>query len=127
MPNTNMKSKLKPIFTHDCTACIFLGQFTVQKGYTYEGTYDLYWCPRDIIGHSAVARYDNGGSEYYSGMLYSPENPIGMEIIRRCLDRGLITSENVKRYSIHDMYWFIIIGCENTERPEHGWFGTAEK
>ena len=48
----------KPRFTHDCTACRFLGQF--EK-------WDLYYCPTYMLMEgSCIARYGSEGHEYAS-------------------------------------------------------------
>lgn len=65
----------KPLHTHDCDACVFLGNY---HGRVYLGdsavpeknAYDLYYCPREISGCSLVARYGSKGPEYASAPFY---------------------------------------------------------
>jgi hypothetical protein len=51
----------KPRFTHDCSACVFLGQ---------SDEYDLWWCPdrEGTAGElaSVILRHADDGPEYYS-------------------------------------------------------------
>jgi hypothetical protein len=54
---------LKPSFTHGCEACSFLGHFTdLPSGESW----DLYYCPSQVLGGSIVARHGDSGSEYAS-------------------------------------------------------------
>lgn len=47
---------MKPLHTHDCDACKYLG--TVDD-------YDLYWCPQRGLGiPTLVARYGSDGPDY---------------------------------------------------------------
>ena len=51
-------TQLPPRFTHDCTACRYLGQYEAL---------DVYWCPQPRMSHpTIVARSGNDGPEYVS-------------------------------------------------------------
>lgn len=46
------------VYTHDCDACIFLGNHVDELSCTY----DLYYCPDGTL----IARHSNEGPDYYS-------------------------------------------------------------
>ena len=58
-----------PIYEHeDCTACMFLGQFTIYaNGRNEYTTYDLYYHDGDLE-ETVIARYGNDGPDYSSGL-----------------------------------------------------------
>lgn len=54
-----------PRYDHDCTRCIFLGQFRGD---------DLYYCPSNasIDGHpTIIARHSSEGGDYSSGLSFA--------------------------------------------------------
>lgn len=55
---------VKPRYTHDCTACVFLGHYDTEE----EGEFDLYACTAQQVGGggSFIGRYGNEGYEYAS-------------------------------------------------------------
>ena len=74
---------MKPLFTHDCHHCIFLGSIELE-----DGPHDLYYCGPGKLQHATVvARFGNEGSEYQSGM--NSNLPELIEAQRRAVERGL--------------------------------------
>lgn len=75
----------KPLFTHDCDSCRFLGTFE---------QHDLYYCSNDTQ-NTVIARYGNDGCEYMSGMYFAEHgtNPYLVEAKRRADELGLDTRE----------------------------------
>ena len=77
----------KPMYTHDCSRCTFLGTFE---------DYDLYYCPQGGLT-TVIARFGNKGAEYMSGLpvinkhIGGKLNPLWIAKIRAKLD-GLIKS-----------------------------------
>jgi hypothetical protein len=65
-----------PRYTHDCSACTYLG---------HHDEYDLYF---DHIELTAVARFGDEGASYYSGINSSLE-PLS-EARQRAVDKGII-------------------------------------
>lgn len=59
-------------YQHDCSRCLYLGQFE---------EYDLYYCEQVIGGQTVLARYGNEGSEYLSG-IHSTLEPLQEAQIR---------------------------------------------
>lgn len=57
---------MNPKFTHDCTACQFLGH--------YEG-HDLYACDKKIE-KTLIARFGDHGPEYCSGLTFGKNMPL---------------------------------------------------
>ena len=52
--------KIEPRYNHDCMACTFLG---------YYHEYDLYYCPKQMIGgETVIAHCSDEGSDYLSGI-----------------------------------------------------------
>jgi hypothetical protein len=77
---------MTPIFTHDCTACQFLGIYELPL---LDEQWDLYYCPAGILGGTALARYGSEGHEYSSCdlnvLLYAghqSDSPL-LEVFRR--------------------------------------------
>lgn len=63
---------MKPVFTHDCTRCVFLGTLNT-KDQSYGGVWDLYWCPRLGVpgaadASSVICRFGNEGPQYSSSL-----------------------------------------------------------
>ena len=84
----------KPLFTHDCDKCCFLGQYvmTAEKKWKYPYTrYDLYFCEQgvDNLLPTVLARYGHDGPEYTSGVLGSKHPPL-IEAERLARVAGLI-------------------------------------
>lgn len=58
-----------PCFTHDCTACIFLGHYNYEAPLVDGSewtTVDLYYCDTAIMGGTCIARYGSDGPQYSS-------------------------------------------------------------
>jgi hypothetical protein len=53
---------MKPIYTHDCGACKFLGTVVID-----EVVYDLYYCAGEP---TIIARFSSEGPEYTSGICF---------------------------------------------------------
>ena len=71
------KMNSKPLFTHDCDGCLFLGN-------PHDDFYDVYLCP-GCDGGTIVVRHGNEDSDYYS-------SPISIAL------RSGMTSEPSKLY-----------------------------
>ena len=56
---------MKTQHTHDCDACIFLGNLSVICG-DISKRYDIYLCASAMGGPDVVARYGSDGPEYRS-------------------------------------------------------------
>lgn len=52
----------QPLYEHDCTSCVFLGNFESEGD-----KYDLYYCPGGGYP-TVIARYGSEGSHYSSGI-----------------------------------------------------------
>lgn len=65
-----MDERMKPVFEHDCTECIYLGSSNEVEG---EGVHDFYIHNYKCSSgwYSILARYGNECDEYQS-MLYMP-------------------------------------------------------
>ncbi len=59
------EQKITPLYKHDCPDCEFLGRYRTvcYSGDTEKRTYDLYVC-----GSNVVARSDDEGPDYISGI-----------------------------------------------------------
>ena len=86
-----------PIFTHDCTSCIYLGPYDYQsEGW---GLVDLYFCPGRRLPGSVVYRYGDEGHEYGSmdlGMIimrdyHDPADNAYHTTLRRIFDQQFTT------------------------------------
>jgi hypothetical protein len=81
-----------PRYEHDCSDCVYLGQFN---------KYDLYFCPREP---TIIARYSNEGSEYTSGIVFGITSdevrPGEAHPLRECLIRALMISDH--RHAINE-------------------------
>lgn len=55
----NIDNIVKPRYTHDCSACVFLG---------HRGNYDLYYCPNEP---TIVCRFSSKGPDYNSGLTFA--------------------------------------------------------
>jgi hypothetical protein len=51
-----------PLWTHDCSSCVYLGKFQL---------YDLYFCNQMGNWPTVIARYGNNGWDYFSGLNFS--------------------------------------------------------
>lgn len=82
---------MKPRFDHDCSACIFLGQYQ---------EYDLYFCPAEP---TIIARYSSEGGDYGSGIVFAlsdkPQKKYSVALIR-ALRTGYkeMIAEYVRKY-----------------------------
>jgi hypothetical protein len=87
---------VKPLYTHDCERCIFLGS-TFGSEKDYGGVHDLYFCPGTAEGAwpTIIARYGNEGGEYQSGMIfgYNENSPLWLAR-ERAMDNGLLKLED---------------------------------
>ena len=71
---------MKPIYTHDCNACTYLGQ------YEHEGTmHDLYFCGSHERG-TVIARFGDDGPDYCSGLAFAER---GIQPYKEALDRAV--------------------------------------
>jgi len=70
---------LKARFKHDCSVCVYLGEFQ---------DYDLYYCPDEP---TVIARYGTGG-DYLSGLYFITTFPL-LEAYNRASKAGLISDE----------------------------------
>jgi hypothetical protein len=71
----------KPLYTHDCESCLYLGQYEDK---------DLYYCSGGFT-NTVIARYGNDGPEYMSGMIFAinGHNPNLVEAYKRANLLGL--------------------------------------
>lgn len=78
-------SNEKPLFTHDCPSCVYLGQ---------HDAHDLYYCAKQVGGPTVIARYSSDGPDYCSGMPFAVEGAFGIpelfEAKQRAIAKGLI-------------------------------------
>ena len=51
------------LFEHDCDECRYMGRFVSDSD---EGAWDLYYCPRQILDGSIIARFGSSGPDYVS-------------------------------------------------------------
>jgi len=73
-----------PRYQHDCTSCIFLGQYN---------EFDLYFCGTQMVGGSTViARFSDYGPDYQSGLIFGQQRiiPELTEAYDRAVARGLL-------------------------------------
>ena len=95
-----------PFFKHDCSKCIFLGNFIIPENNEYpERKYDLYFCgeggdsskdPSFIVKNTVIARYGSDGPEYCSGLVFADENmeyPVEelVEAKKRAIEKGIMS------------------------------------
>lgn len=75
---------MKPVYQHDCDACVFLGTVLGDADYPY----DLYAC----VGPSntVIARYGNYGWQYQSGIALAPHVPAINAALALAKWRGLV-------------------------------------
>lgn len=62
----------KPLYTHDCEHCVFLGTWVREVEGLLNQTFDLYVCPRGTLGTNCIARWGNDGPEYSSMTMENP-------------------------------------------------------
>ena len=60
-------SNTYPRFTHDCDRCVFLG---------HQDDHDHYYCASDFGGATIIARYDDDGPDYVSGIVFKDTYPL---------------------------------------------------
>jgi hypothetical protein len=78
-----------PKYEHNCKRCVFLGRYmNTSKG--RDGESDLYYCAGEP---TAIERYGNDGSNYYSGLCFMNANPAIMEAVIRAMKMGLISNK----------------------------------
>ncbi len=70
-----------PRYLHDCTRCVFLGQWQ---------EYDLYYADHGGLPDTVIARYGDDGPEYTSGLSLVPLVPALAEAKRRAMEKGLL-------------------------------------
>jgi len=94
-----------PRYSHDCSDCVFLGQFN---------KYDLYFCPREP---TIIARYSSEGSEYTSGIIFGimrdEVRPGEGHPLRECLVRALMIPDH--RHVINEYVLRSDTACEHLE------------
>lgn len=87
---------MKPLYTHDCARCIFLGTWVKEDEGLPDQTVDLYVCPPRpgslLQGTNCVARWGNEGPDYSSMTL---ENPLW---------RSSLAHINGPRQSLYECY-----------------------
>lgn len=79
---------MKPIYTHDCSHCTFLGNFS------WEGeTFDLYHHASNSIEDTVIARFGSDGPEYSSGTCfsYTGQSPALTAARLRAQQKGIMT------------------------------------
>jgi hypothetical protein len=83
---------MKPVFEHDCKACVYLGTIKDKRD-----LYDLYYCPADLLGPTVIARWSSNGPDYMSGMVFGKYHaerdwwhPFGQAYMK-ARERGLIS------------------------------------
>ena len=52
---------MQQMFVHDCTHCTHLGTVCIKGEH-----YDLYSCPKGVLGDTLVARWSDNGPDYES-------------------------------------------------------------
>jgi len=93
LKESKKKMKEVPKYKHDCERCVFLGRYTnTSKG--RKGESDLYYCAGEP---TAIERYGDEGSNYYSGLCFMNANPAIKEAIDRANKMGLISEEIYRR------------------------------
>lgn len=122
-----MNGYKKPRFIHDCTACIYLGEY---------GEYDCWFCPpreqNIVIGGDVILRYSSEGSEYASydlstayrialttneGVKAAPTFPALLAALRAVNERSLVRTT----YSPREPEWTCSeCGCDLSRwAPNH--------
>lgn len=119
-----------PVFTHDCTHCIFLGNYYYDAGGW--GLVDLYYCPGKYEGGSVVYRHSDEGSDYGSLSLeliimrdYPEPSDNNFHLsLRRIFDQHfttMLTDGAMRRFRVHITAVEIIeTDCPHC-RPEGWW------
>lgn len=81
-----------PKFTHDCNNCKFLGCYDVPFQHQYlvkeSDVVDLYFCSQHGSLNTIIARFDNEGQDYISGLCLIHLNPILEEGYDRAVELG---------------------------------------
>lgn len=84
---------MKPIYTHDCDCCKFLGHYEYD-----ETTYDLYYCNQNG-NPTLIARHGSEGPEYISGKsfvgVFEPISEAGRRAVQELLIEGLESGEPI--------------------------------
>ena len=79
-----------PKFTHDCNNCKFLGCYDVPFQHQYlvkeSDSVDLYFCSQLGSLNTIIARFDNEGPDYISGLCLIHLNPILKEGYDRAVE-----------------------------------------
>ena len=80
-------NQFKPLYEHDCEACIYLGA---------HNSIDLYLCPHEIGGPTVIARYSSYPPDYTSGMCFArPDGNKNLYEARlRAIAKGLINEDD---------------------------------
>lgn len=94
-----------PIYSHDCTDCIFLGSWYGptwidqhnEKDFLW---WDLYFCKDEspeYTSKTVVARYGNKGSQYQSGLSFAEENRLYMlyQARIRAIEKGYLKADEM--------------------------------
>jgi hypothetical protein len=91
----------KPVYTHDCPNCTYLGTVRCRETqWTYGTRYDLYFCTQGGTIPTVLARWSDNGPDFTSGLLFAKEyiqaglhfHPLVMAYTR-AIAYGLLTGE----------------------------------
>lgn len=96
----------RPVFDHDCTACVFLGRTARERSETFHRgiealrwqLFDLYYCKQHGLP-TVIARFGHGGDQYVSGLGLAALDPVLAEALNRADEKGLCTSYDEPRTS----------------------------
>lgn len=80
----------KPVFTHDCSKCVFLGRHIIKHG-AWQGGYDLYVCKKNPHVTIFIARYSSHKPGMYSCVEQQDLDSThpAVEALRRAKAKGL--------------------------------------
>lgn len=82
---------MKPKFKHDCDCCSFLG---------HHEEHDLYFCTQGGTVPTVIARWDDYGPAYSSGLSFARRIPILGEAGRRAVEKGHITQKEFNFWTL---------------------------
>ena len=91
---------MKKNHTHDCSKCIFLGNYSTIVNYEHkpiEGkkrVYDLYYCSWEP---TVIARYSDHGNDYRSGLFSS--HPAIHKGIKIALTKKLLSLSDIRQFT----------------------------
>jgi hypothetical protein len=87
-----MPTNEKPQFKHDCEDCTFLGRYRCHD-LRWPPDYDLYYCLQGGGSPTVIARYDDEGSHYFSGIVFGNNGSPLKEAYERAKAKGLLTAK----------------------------------